>query len=89
MFTAAIPSVACGTLTWIVVDDEPASTIGVCQTEIDAVLAAKAALAKASVAIATAPTKVVRKGPVIRSFPFVLIYEVFKGLPSTFQKPCR
>ena len=68
MLTAAIPSVVCGTLTWIVVDDEPASTIGVCQTEIEAVLAAKAAFAKTSVAIAAAPTRVVRKSPVIGVF---------------------
>ena len=49
-------------------------------------LAAKAAFAKTSVATATAATSTVRKCPVMRvSFP----YEVFKGLPSTFQKPWR
>ena len=88
MLTAAIASVVCGTLTWIVVDVEPASTIGVCQTEIVAVLAAKAAFAKTSVATATAATSTVRKCPVIR-VSFRPDYEVFKGLPRTFQKPCR
>jgi 3-dehydroquinate dehydratase len=60
-------------VTWIVVESEPANTIGVCQTEMVAVLAAKAAFAKTSVAIAAAPTRVVRKSPVIGVFLSILI----------------
>src|SRR5712691_10551457 len=70
MLMAAIPSVVCGMLTWIVVDCDPASTIGVCQTAIDAVLAANAAFAKTSVASAAAPTNTVRKGRVMGAVPF-------------------
>jgi predicted aspartyl protease len=68
MFTAAIPSVVCGMLTWIVVESEPANTIGVCQTETDAVFAARAAFAKTSVATAAAATSALRKCPVMRAF---------------------
>ena len=73
MLTAAIPSVDCGTLKWIVVDCEPANTIGVCQTENVAVLAAMAAFAKPSVATAAAATSTVRKRPVIGGFLSFLI----------------
>src|SRR6266850_848416 len=73
MLMAAIPSVVCGMLTWIVVESEPANTIGVCQTETDAVLAANAAFAKTSVATATAVTSAVRKCPVMRVFLSFLI----------------
>src|SRR3977135_4237768 len=83
MLTAAIPSVVCGMLTWIVVESEPANTIGVCQTENDAVLAAKAAFAKTSVATATVATTTVRKGPVMRVFlSFLIRLRGLQGFPE-------
>src|ERR1700730_18759246 len=90
MLTAAIPSVVCGMLTWIVVESEPANTIGVCQTEIDAVLAAKAAFAKTSVATATAATSTVRKCPVMRVFLSVRFrLRGLQGFPEHVPEPVQ
>src|SRR5712692_7795090 len=66
MLIAAIGSFVCGRLTWIVVDCEPFSTIGVCQTAIEPVLAASAAFAKTSVAVPAAATSTMRTGLFMR-----------------------
>src|SRR5712691_66192 len=68
MLIAAIGSFVSGRLTWIVVDCEPFSTIGVCQTAIEPVLAASAAFAKTSVASAAAATSKLRKALMRRPF---------------------
>src|SRR5689334_13559775 len=94
MLTAAIGSVDCGTLTWIVVDAELlASDIGVCHTASVPVFAANAPLARASVATTAATATAARSRLVIRaSFRCrrnkpVDRQDVESGLPITFQKP--
>ncbi len=79
---AAIGSVVCGTLTWIVVD-VPATLMPTV-----AVLAAAAAAAATSVAAATAATSAARRSLFICGFPFLLFcicQLVVIGLPSTCQ----
>src|SRR3981189_855555 len=96
MLAAAIGSVVCGTLMWIVVELDPPSTIGVCQTAIVPVLAARAPPANASIAPIAAAASAVRVALFICNVPFVSCcqivwpaeaHDVLSGLPRTFQKP--